>query len=200
MNVSLSLTRLTAETAPRFDLGAFRCGDPNYDEWLANCIAPVRAGSVTVFVLADDRPHEADGSGSTITPQPVAGYFALALTIVSATHLSKKLARNSDAVPAYLLARLALAEGLRGGTAGKNLLATALARMVIASETVPSRLLVIDAERPKVAELYASWGFTATRELDDDVDPTTGVYGTNLRLVAKTSSIRKALPPGFLAE
>lgn len=195
MNASLALTRLTDERAPSFDLGAFRCGDPNYDAWLGNCITSIRAGAVTVFVLAEGDPDEDQPSGQA---RPVAGYFALALTIVSRNDLSNKLAKGHDPVPAYLLARLALSEDLRGGAEGKNLLASALARMVIASETIPSRLLVIDAERPKVANLYASWGFSATRGLEDDVDTTTGMYQTNLRLVAKTSSIRKSLPHGFL--
>lgn len=199
MSASLALTRLTDEKAPRFDLGAFRCGDPAYDMWLANCINQVRAGTVTVFVLARDDPNETSEGLSASCPLPVSGYFALALTVVSRDDLSNKLAKGQNQVPAYLLARLALSVDLRGGTEGRDLLASALARMVIASETIPSRLLVIDAERPKVAKLYASWGFTATRGLDDDVDTTTGLYRTNLRLVAKTSSIRAALPQGMLA-
>lgn len=195
MSASLALTRLTDENAPKFDLGAFSCGDTAYDTWLASCINQVRAGTVAVFVLAE----ESFQGQSTGCPMPVSGYFALALTVVSRDDLSSKLAKGQNLVPAYLLARLALSVDLRGGTAGRNLLASALARMVIASETIPSRLLVIDAERPKVAKLYASWGFTATRGLDDDVDMTMGLYRTNLRLVAKTSSIRAALPPGMLA-
>lgn len=198
MNASLALTRLTDEEAPRFDLGAFRCGDPAYDTWLANCMNQVHAGTVTVFVLAEDDAPETSEGTSTNHPTPVSGYFALALTVVSCADLSKKLAKGQDQVPSYLLARLALCEDLRGGTEGRSLLASALARMVIASETIPSRLLVIDAERPKVAKLYASWGFTATRGLDDDIDTTTGLYRTNLRLVAKTSSIRHALPQEML--
>lgn len=199
MNASLALTRLTDEKAPRFDLGAFRCGDPAYDAWLASCINQVRAGTVTVFVLAEDCPDETSEDCPSVRPMPVAGYFALALTVVSRHDLSNKLAKGQTQVPAYLLARLALSMDLRGGTEGKNLLAGALARMVIASEIIPSRLLVVDAERPQVAKLYASWGFTATRGLDDDVDTTTGLYRTNLRLVAKTSSVRDALPHGMLA-
>lgn len=193
MTISHALTRLTAEKAPRFDLGAFSCGDPSYDAWLSNCLHQVRAGSVTVFVLTEDT-DEAPGDSLL----PVLGYFALALTVIKSEHLSKKAAKGQDEVPAFLLARLALSADLRGGVEGKNLLTAALARMVTASETIPSRLLVIDAERPKVARLYEAWGFAATRDIDDDVDPETGLYRTNVRLVAKTSSIRAALPEGFL--
>ena len=193
MTVSLALTRLTAEKAPGFDLVAFSCGDPSCDAWLSDCLHQVRAGSVTVFVLTEDIDETSGGS-----PLSVLGYFALALTVIKSTDLSRTAAKGQHEVPAFLLARLALSAELRGGIEGKNLLTAALARMVTASETIPSRLLAIDAERPKVARLYETWGFTATRSIDDDVDPETGLYPTNLRLVAKTSSIRAALPEGFL--
>ncbi|MCM0622338.1 hypothetical protein [Nocardioides bruguierae] len=193
MTVSLALTRLTAEEAPGFDLGAFSCGDPSYDAWLGSCLTQLRAGSVTVFVLIEDVDQAPGGS-----LRPVLGYFALALTVIKSDDLSKRAAKGQDEVPAFLLARLALSADLRGGADGKNLLTAALARMVMASETVPSRLLAVDAERPKVARLYEDWGFTATSDIDGDVDPETGRYRKNVRLVAKTSSIRAALPEGSL--
>ncbi|MBM6404374.1 hypothetical protein JQN72_08995 [Phycicoccus sp. CSK15P-2] len=62
-----------------------------------------------------------------------------------------------------------------------------------ATGDIPSRFLVIDAERYAVARMYADHGFTPAGPLDEGVDPETGLYERHRRLVAKTSSIAKAL-------
>ena len=62
-------------------------------------------------------------------------------------------------MPAVLLARLALAEHLRGHGLGAVLVADALERIVEATRTVASRVVIVDALAEPVARFYQTLGF-----------------------------------------
>lgn len=62
-------------------------------------------------------------------------------------------------IPAVLLARLALDVHLRGEGLGAVLVADALDRIVVATNVVAARLVVVDALAEPVARFYEQLGF-----------------------------------------
>jgi GNAT superfamily N-acetyltransferase len=110
----------------------------------------------------------------------VVGYYALAAHRVAREQVPSRIGRGGPAeIPAVLLARLALAEHLRGHGLGAVLVADALQRVVTATQTVAARLVVVDALAEPVARFYETLGFRR-------------IPGS-LRLVQKVADIEAAL-------
>ena len=113
--------------------------------------------------------------------QVVIAYFSLAAHLVVRAELPPRVARGSpDAIPAVLLARLALDRSLHKQGLGGELLLDALSRAVQASEVAAARLLVVDAIDEAAAAFYEHHGFVA-------------VPGNRQRLVQKISDIAAAI-------
>jgi GNAT superfamily N-acetyltransferase len=113
--------------------------------------------------------------------QVVVAYFSLAAHLVVRTDLPPKIGRDSpDAIPAVLLARLALDRSLHGQGLGGELLLDALSRAAQASDVAAARLVVVDAIDEAAAAFYEHHDFIA-------------VPGNRQRLVQKTSDIAAAL-------
>jgi GNAT superfamily N-acetyltransferase len=111
----------------------------------------------------------------------VVAYFSLAAHLVVRTELPPKLGRGSpEAIPAVLLARLALHQSVHGQGLGGELLLDALGRAVQASDVAAARLVVVDAIDETAASFYEHHGFLA-------------VPGNPHRLVQKISDIAAAL-------
>jgi GNAT superfamily N-acetyltransferase len=110
----------------------------------------------------------------------VVGYFSLAAHLVVRADLPPKVGRGApEAIPAVLLARLALDRSLHGQGLGGELLLDALSRAVQASEVAAARLVVVDAIDAAAAAFYEHHGFTA-------------VPGNRHRLVQKISDVAAA--------
>ncbi len=157
--------RLTA--AHRID--AFTSGVAALDGWLVQSGSHAQAmRTAQTFVL-----HAGDGL--------VVGYFSLAAHLVVRAELPRRVGHGSpDAIPAILLARLALDRSLHGSGLGGELLWDALSRACAASEIAAARLIVVDAYDDRAASFYAHHGFVA-------------VPGNPYRLVQKTSDVVAAL-------
>lgn len=82
---------------------------------------------------------------------------------------------SPDAIPAILLARLALERSLQGNGLGGQLLRDALERIANAAARAAARLVVVDAANDQAVAFYRHYGFRACP------DPR--------RLVLKTSTI-----------
>ena len=131
----------------RHDVTGFSCGEESLDRWLHEQAVPAagrRTARTWVWL---------DGSR-------VVGYYALAAHRVAREHVPSRIGRGGPAeIPAVLLARLALAEHLRGQGLGAVLVADALQRVVTATQTVAARLVVVDALAEPVARFYETLGF-----------------------------------------
>ncbi|MGF1667403.1 MAG: N-acetyltransferase [Acidimicrobiia bacterium] len=93
----------------------------------------------------------------------VAGYFALAPHHVRRGEIPTSIGRGSpDTIPGFLLARLALAEDLKGGGRGGELLAIALEKVLQALVVGGGRLIVVDAVDENAAGFYRHYGFKQT--------------------------------------
>jgi GNAT superfamily N-acetyltransferase len=173
--------------AGRWDFESFDCGEPPYNEWLRDHAAEqVRARTAGVHLLVSDRAEDRDR---------ILGYFALGLTVVRRDEVPKALqgGGSSPTSASYLLAKLGLHVDLRGRqvgddpnvTWGKVLVREALAACVRAGGDFGGRLIVVDADNPRLIKYYENLGFRAMRDGDGNL--------LHLRLAMKTSTAAQAL-------
>jgi GNAT superfamily N-acetyltransferase len=156
----------------RHSVAAFACGEEALDTWLREQAgAAAKRGTARTWVWLDNENR-------------VVGYYALAAHRVERERVPSRIGRGGpEQIPAVLLARLALAESLRGQGLGPVLVADALARVVAATRTVAARIVVVDALAEGVAQFYESLGF---RRLPG-----------SLRLVQKVADIEAAFGAAF---
>jgi GNAT superfamily N-acetyltransferase len=144
-------------------------GNPALDAWLqrhARRAQSMRTARTFVWHAGD---------------QVVVAYFSLAAHLVVRAELPTRIGRGSpDAIPAVLLARLALDRSLHGQGLGGELLVDASSRTVQASDVAAARLVVVDASDEAAASFYEHHGFVA-------------VPGNPQRLVQKLGDIATAL-------
>jgi GNAT superfamily N-acetyltransferase len=127
----------------------FECGEAELDRWLAEYALEAQgAGSARVFVsVAEGR---------------VAGYYALAAAEVrpeEATARALKGQPRRRAVPAVLLARLAVAERHQGRGLGRSLLQDAMLRVAATAEQIGVRVMLVHAKDGRAREWYERFGF-----------------------------------------
>lgn len=90
----------------------------------------------------------------------VVGYYALAAHKIAREQVPARIGRGGPIeIPAVLLARLALTERLRGRGLGATLVADALERVVVVTQTVAARVVVVEALVEPVARFYETLGF-----------------------------------------
>jgi GNAT superfamily N-acetyltransferase len=90
----------------------------------------------------------------------VVAYFTLAAHLLRRADIPKRVGHGSpDAIPAILLARLALDQSLQGQGTGGQLLRDALERAVEASERAAARMVVVDAIDDEAIAFYQHFGF-----------------------------------------
>ena len=125
---------------------------------------------------------------TTSSTEPrVAGYFAICPTLVVREDMPKPLHRNLlRSTPAWLLAKLALDQSLRGDKEhqwGWQLLRAALETIVEAAAMGGGQVIVVDADNPGLIGWYSRHGFKATG-------------GESLRLYMKVATAHKYLADG----
>lgn len=172
-----SPTHRVTRLAPGFDLGAFDCGEPDYNRWLTeHASVAVANGSSMVYVLLELAVSGGD--------ERVVGYYAICPTLVVRDDVPKPLRGN---VPAWLLTKLALHQELRGDPSmqwGKQLIRDALETIVGSADRGGGQIIVVDADNPGLVDWYSRQGFKPTG-------------ADNLRLYMKVATARKHLaPPG----
>jgi predicted N-acetyltransferase YhbS len=126
-----------------------------------------KAGTARTFVWSDDGV--------------VVAYFSLCPHEVRREALPRRIGHGApDAVPAILLARLALDRSLQGRGFGEGLLIDALERAAAAVSSAGGRLIVVDAIDGGAAAFYEHYGFARCP-------------GGPLRLVRKSSEVARSL-------
>ena len=132
----------------RHDFSQFACGEASLDSWLREQAVPAtKRGTARTWVW-------------TTADNVVVAYYALAAHKVVRAAVPAKVGRGGPMeIPSVLLARLALAQELRGQGLGPLLIADALERVVSATKIVGARLVVVDAIVERVAQLYETVGF-----------------------------------------
>lgn len=157
----------------RHSVEAFSCAQPALDVWLQTSALHAQSmRTARTFVW-----HGGD--------REVVAFFSLAAHVVRRAEVPARVGRGSpDAIPAILLARLALDAHLHGEGLGAELLWDALSRAVAAADAAGARLVVVDAIDEAAAEFHGHFGFRAPA-------------GQPLRLFQKVSDIAAALtePP-----
>jgi len=151
------------------DLDAFDCGHDALTVWLRQHARHATAQGTRTYLLIE----EVTGA--------VAGYFALAPHLVERDDAPRGVGRGApQRIPAILLAKLALHEGLHGQGLGAELLVHALTAIVEAARSAGGRLVVVDAVNEDTASFYRAHDFQPS-----PTDP--------LRLIVKLSTVAQAL-------
>lgn len=159
---------LVAELLADHDVSGFRSGNDELDEWLVQSARAAVGQGTRTWIVVDD-----DGF--------VAGYFAVAPHLLGREDVPKSIGRGAPRViPAVLLAKLALAEGLQGQGLGTELLRVALEKILEAARKVGGRLVVVDAIDGDAHRFY----------VHHDFQP---VPNDDRRLVIKLSTVARAL-------
>lgn len=153
------------------DVSGFDCGEADLDSWLREHAATAaRARVARTFVWTD--------AGSS----RVVAYYALSAHAVPRVDAPSRISRGvPDPVPAALIAKLAIDSSLHGRRLGDVLLADALNRIIVASQSGPAvRAIVVDAATDRGRALYARFGFVAAPGRDD-------------RMIVRAETIAKGL-------
>jgi GNAT superfamily N-acetyltransferase len=127
-------------------LDRFSCGRPELDYWLRHhAWRSNRQGSARTYVWSD---HDV-----------VVAYYAIAPTMVQRAGLPRSASGGLSDVPAYLLARLALDQGLQTQGYGGFLLLDAIESICAAARIGGGRLIVADPIDQAAASFYEHFGF-----------------------------------------
>ena len=133
------------------DTGAFRCGQPQLDDYIRRYASQEeRRGVARVFVATprEDARH-------------LVGFYSLSAGSVICTDLPREMARKLPRypVPVALLGRLAVDQAFRGQGLGAILLSDACHKVVLASRVLAVAAIVVDAKNTEAAEFYRHFGF-----------------------------------------
>lgn len=129
--------------------GAFVCGEPELDRWLTDhALGAQASGSARVFISTDGNR--------------VVGYYALAAAQLQPAEAGERALKGQPrqrAIPAVLLARLAVDQDHQGKGLGRSLLQDAMLRTNAAAEELGIRLMLVHAKNEDAGRWYRRFGF-----------------------------------------
>jgi N-acetylglutamate synthase-like GNAT family acetyltransferase len=129
-------------------LDGFDCGEGVLDDWLKRrAMTNQLSGASRTFVVADKEGR-------------VFGYYAIAAGAVAHQQATSAVRRNMpDPIPVMVLARLAVDRQVQGIKLGASLLQDAVNRVVVVSQSVGVRALLVHALDDRAKAFYAHYGF-----------------------------------------
>ena len=145
----------------RHERETFDCGTPVLNTFLRQYAAQQQDKGISqTFVLVDDADP---------VPRPVIGYFTLRPYEIDRTRLPQKLRTGyTNRIGAYLLTKLAVANGHKSKGIGTILLYDVLRRVIALIDQGAGVGLFVDAKHEDVITFYTQRGFTrlATNSLE----------------------------------
>lgn len=139
----------------KFDRSLFSCGKPDLDEWLKTQAGQQeRVNNTRTFLAVDELK--------------VVGYYSTTAYRLDLSEAAKMygVGKRAYPIPAVLLARLAVDEGLQGSGIGSSLLLHALSQIAEASRHVGFEVVVVHAIDRSAVTFYAQRGFTQFEDHD----------------------------------
>jgi GNAT superfamily N-acetyltransferase len=138
----------------RHELDGFACGEPALDDWLKRHARVAQASETARVYVATL------GDATTVI-----GYYALTAAEVApheATTRARKGQPRNRAIPAILLARLAVDQSHQRAGVGRSLLQDAILRSAQAAESIGARVLLVHAKHTAARSWYLRYGFESS--------------------------------------
>lgn len=123
------------------DVSEFACGEPLLDQWLRQRAVCNEGRFSRTYVVAEGAR--------------VVGYYCLSAGAVERATAPSSLRRNApDLVPVAVLGRLAVDRALAGRGLGASLLADAIMRVALASQTIGIAAVLVQAKSMAAKRFY----------------------------------------------
>lgn len=154
------MTRIIVVLEAHHDRSAFSCGKPPLDDYIQKyALQNQQRGYGQTYVAVRDRSLIVDG------------FFTLSMSSVAFANLPRAPRKHCPKypMPAALLAQLAIDRGSQGKGLGETLLFEAIQRIVVASEIVSARAIVVKAIDEQAAQFYLKYGFMPLSDLPGDL-------------------------------
>lgn len=137
-------TRLSAPAplSAEHDPSAFDCGDPVLNDWLRHRALKNESRFSRTYVACDDGKR-------------VVGYFCISAGAVERAVAPGKVRRNApDTIPVSVIGRLAVNRSHAGKGLGADLLADALRRIAVASQSIGIGAVLVHAKDEAAKRFY----------------------------------------------
>lgn len=137
------LTGLAAPVplSPEHDLSRFDCGEPALNDWLRHRALKNESRFSRTYVVCLDKQ--------------VVAYFCISAGAIERVVAPKKLGRNApNTIPVSVIGRLAVSRECAGRGLGADLLADALRRIAIASQSIGIGAVMVHAKDEAAKRFY----------------------------------------------
>jgi GNAT superfamily N-acetyltransferase len=126
---------------PEHDLSAFDCGEPALNDWLKHRALKNESRFSRTYVVCEGAR--------------VVGYFCVLAGSVERTAAPSKIRRNApDTIPISLIGRLAVSRDHAGKGLGADMLADALRRIAVASQSIGIGAVLVHAKDEAAKRFY----------------------------------------------
>lgn len=127
--------------ASSHDVTGFDCGMPALDNWLKHRALHNESRFSRTYLVCDDNR--------------VAAYFCISAGAVERQAAPGKLRRNApDTIPVSVIGRLAVSKAYAGRGLGADLLADALRRIAVASQSIGIGAVLVQAKDERAKSFY----------------------------------------------
>ena len=136
-------SRLSAPVAltPEHDLAEFDCGEPELNDWLRHRGLKNESRFSRTYVVCEDNR--------------VVAYFCLSAGAVQRAAAPGKLRRNApDTIPVSVIGRLAVSRSHTGKGLGADILADALRRIAVASQSIGIGAVLVHVKDDAAKRFY----------------------------------------------
>lgn len=125
------------------DLSRFDCGEPVLNDWLRTRALRKESRFSRTYVVCEGNA--------------VVAYYSISVGAVQRTSAPGKLRRNApDTVPVSVIGRFAVSRTVAGKGLGTDLLADALRRIAIASQSIGMAAVLVHAKDERAKRFYLS--------------------------------------------